>query len=80
MLIDYSAALTSTAPCWLVDIVSFSRTETGTRLFFANRIEFQNIRVDGREQGVRLMRIPNPQRYDLHCSVNTDFISMLSLS
>jgi hypothetical protein len=65
MLIDYSAAPKSTAPCWLMDIVSFSRTDTGTRLFFPNHIEFQDIRVDAREQGVRLMRIPNPQHYDL---------------
>jgi len=33
MLIDYSAAPTSKAPCWLMDIVPFSRTETGARLF-----------------------------------------------
>jgi len=65
MLIDYSAAPTSKAPCWLMDIVPFSRTETGARLFFPNRIEFKDIRVDGREQGVRLMRIPNPHHYDL---------------
>jgi len=65
MLIDYSAAPRSTAPCWLMDIVPFSRTETGARLFFPQRIEFQDIRVDGREQGVRLIRIPDPQHYDL---------------
>jgi len=65
MRIDYSAASKSTAPCWLMDIVSFSRTDTGTRLFFPNHIEFQDIRVQARKQGVRLMRIPNPQHYDL---------------
>ncbi len=65
MVIDYSAAPESTAPCWLMDIVPFSRTRTGARLFFPNRIEFQGIRVDGRRQGVRLMRLPNPQHYDL---------------
>jgi hypothetical protein len=65
MLIDYSAAPKSTAPCWLMDIVSFSKTETGARLFFPNRIEFQDVRVHGREQGLRLLRIPNPQHYDL---------------
>jgi len=65
MLIDYSAAPESTAPCWLMDIVPFSRIETGARLFFPNHIEFRDVRVDGREQGVRLLRIPNPHHYDL---------------
>ncbi len=65
MRIDYCAAPKSSAPCWLMDIVSFSKTKTGARLFFPTRIEFQDVRVDGREQGVRLLRIPNPQHYDL---------------
>jgi len=65
MLIDYSAVPDSTAPCWLMDIVSFSRTGTGARLFFPNHIEFRDVRVEGRQQGVRLLRIPNPHHYDL---------------
>jgi len=65
MLIDYSASPESTSPCWMMDIVSFSRTKTGVRLFFPNYIEFRDIRVEGREQGVRLLRIPNPHHYDL---------------
>ncbi|MHC4518123.1 MAG: hypothetical protein ACYTAS_06015, partial [Planctomycetota bacterium] len=65
MLIDYSAAPESTAPCWLMDIVPFSRTDTGARLFFPNHVEFNDVRVDGRKQGVRLLRIPNPHHYDL---------------
>jgi hypothetical protein len=65
MLIDYSAAPKSTSPCWLMDVVSFSKTKTGERLFFPNHIEFRNVRVRGREQGVRLLRIPNPHYYDL---------------
>ena len=65
LLIDYSAAPESTAPCWLMDIVPFSKTATNDRLFFPSRIEFRNILVEGREQGVRLMRIPNPQHYDV---------------
>jgi len=65
MLIDYSAAPESTAPCWLMDIVPFSRTKTDERLFFPAHIEFSDIRVEGRKQGVRLLRIPNPQNYNL---------------
>ncbi len=65
LLIDYSAAPKSNAPCWLMDTVPFSKTKNNTRLFFPHRIEFRNITVEGRKQGVRLIRIPNPQYYDL---------------
>ena len=65
MLIDYSTAPKSTAPCWMMDIAPFSRTKTGARLFFPNRIKFCDVRVVGRQQGVRLLRIPNPYDYDL---------------
>jgi len=65
MLIDYSAAPESTSPCWMMDIVPFSRTKTGQRLFFPNYIEFRNVRVKGRKHGIRLLRIPNPHHYDL---------------
>lgn len=65
MIIDYATAPDSKSPCWLMSIASFSRTSDGTRLFFPNRIEFKNITVDGRETGVRLIRIPDPGNYDL---------------
>jgi len=48
-----------------MDIVPFSRTKTGERLFFPNYIEFRDVRVKGREHGIRLLRIPNPHHYDL---------------
>ena len=65
LVIDYSAAPQSDSPCWLMDIVPFSKTDHGARLFFPRQIEFRNITVEGREQGVRLIRIPDPCRYDL---------------
>ena len=65
MIIDYSAAPDSDAPCWLMDIVPFSKTENNARLFFPHRVTFQNIMVEGREGGVRLIHIPDPCHYDL---------------
>lgn len=65
MVIDYSAAPESESPCWLMSIVPFSKTDANTRLFFPHRIEFRNITVEGRKQGVRLIRIPDPCGYDL---------------
>lgn len=66
MVIDFSAVPENTAPLWLMDIAPFSKiSSTGCRLFFPNFIEFNDIRVKGREQGVRLLRIPNPHHFDL---------------
>ena len=65
MVIDYSAAPDAKSPCWLMDVISFSKTKQNTRLFFPYRIEFRNITVEGREQGVRLVHLPDPTDYDL---------------
>ncbi|MBT3374280.1 MAG: hypothetical protein HN742_22815 [Lentisphaerae bacterium] len=65
MTVDYRAAPDSTASCWLMTTVPFSKTSDGGPLFFPQRIEFRDIRVEGREQGVRLLRIPNPYHYSL---------------
>ncbi len=64
-VVDYAAAPTSEAPVWLMNTVGFSRTDAGNRLFFPSFIKFADVRVEGREQGVRLIRIPNPEHYDV---------------
>ena len=63
--IDYAAAPTSGAECWLMDIAAFSRTQTGQRLFFPHTLIFRNVTVEGRQQGVRLLRIADPGHYDV---------------
>ncbi|MFW6437630.1 MAG: hypothetical protein ACOCZ7_01340, partial [Armatimonadota bacterium] len=65
LVVDYSAAPDSEAPCWLMNIRPFSQTEDGGRLFFPTFVEFSDVRVEARQQGVRLMRIPEPYHYDL---------------
>lgn len=65
MIVDYSAVPESKDPCWLMDIAPFSKTDENARLFFPRRIAFRNILVEGRDQGVRLIRIPDPHHYDL---------------
>lgn len=65
LVIDYAAVPESTSPCWLMEVVPFSRTSNGDRLFFPQHVEFRNISVQGREQGVRLVHIPEPQHYDM---------------
>ena len=65
MVIDYAAAPDSDAPCWLMSNVPFSQTEGGGRLFFPTLMQFRDIRVRGRDQGVRIARFPSPYHYDL---------------
>ena len=65
VLIDYSAAPEADSRCWLIDVPEFSKSSEGARLFFPHRIELRNIMVEGREQGVRLIRVPDPFGYDL---------------
>jgi hypothetical protein len=65
MIIDYSAAPDSRSACWLMHVASFSKTSDGARLFFPRQVEFRNIRVEGRDQGVRLVKIADPAQYDM---------------
>ncbi len=65
LVIDYGAAPESDSPCWLMKIASFSKTDDGVRLFFPERVTFRDISVQGRRQGVRLFRAPDPGHYDL---------------
>jgi hypothetical protein len=72
LVIDYGAAPQADSPCWLMSVASFSQTDDGTRLFFPQQIEFRNIVVEGREQGVRLIRIADPGHYDVRRSGGCD--------
>lgn len=63
--INYEAAPDSQAACWLMRVADFSQQTHGSRLFFPRRIRFNRIVVEGRAQGVRLMRLPDPGHFDL---------------
>lgn len=58
--IDYRAAPNSSSTCWLIHTVNFSKIENGDRLFFPSFVEIRNIRVVGREKGIRLFELPAP--------------------
>ena len=62
--IDYANAPDSTAECLLMDIPGFSEGKGG-RLFFPQHILFRNILVRNRQLGVRLLRLPDPYRYNV---------------
>lgn len=65
LVVDYASAPENRSACWLMKISTFSKTSDGLRLFFPYHVEFRNISVVGREDGVRLVEIPNPQQYDM---------------
>jgi len=93
LVIDYSAVPDASAPCWLMNAVPFSATATGQRLFWPTDIAFEDIRVRGREQGVRLLRIARPQQYEVaraggydgdrltpNCTLNVDNVQLEQLT
>jgi len=93
LVVDYAAAPESDAPCWLMNTVGFSQTEGGSRLFFPTDVQFSDVRVKGRDQGVRLLRIPQPWHYDLgrpggydgsrlnaNCTIDVDDVQLEKLT
>ena len=70
--IDYTSSPGSDGPCWLMDIAEFSEIDQENRLFFPQRLFFRNIWVEGREKGVRLLRVRDPYHYDLRRSGGCD--------
>ncbi len=51
---------------WLITSSSFSRSKKGKRSFFPGNMQFKNILTEGREKGLRLMKISDPTGYVLH--------------
>ncbi|MDF2715696.1 MAG: hypothetical protein K0R28_2621 [Paenibacillus sp.] len=64
-IFDFTGSPEAKSVCRLMKISAFSKMKHGERLFFPYRIEFVNVAVAGREQGVRLLEIRNPYSFDL---------------
>ncbi|TMV47102.1 hypothetical protein FE783_22925 [Paenibacillus mesophilus] len=62
---DFTGSPEAKGVCRLMKTSAFSKMKHGERLFFPYRIEFENVAVAGREQGVRLLEIRNPFGFDL---------------
>ena len=65
LLVDFNAIEKKDAVCWMMGLPAFSKMKHGERLFFPEHIEFKNIRVKGREKGLRLIDITHPQTFIL---------------
>ena len=65
MVVDFSTVPTSKSISWLMRLSPFSQATYGGRVQFPSHLEFKNIVVEGREQGMRLLNIPDPQNFQL---------------
>lgn len=63
MVIDYRTVPDNDRGCWLMRNSKFSVTASDERLFFPASVRFQNIRVIGRNKGLRVARIIDPAGY-----------------
>lgn len=76
MVIDFNSVPSSKSTCWLMKTSSFSQATDGQRVFFPYHLEFRNIMVEGREQGVRLLQIPDPQTFKLPKTGSYDSVQL----
>jgi hypothetical protein len=65
MVVDFSTVPNSKGISWLMRLSPFSQATSGGRVFFPSHLEFKNIVVEGRQQGMRLINIPSPQNFKL---------------
>jgi hypothetical protein len=76
MVVDFRTVPASTRPAWLMRTSAFSMIKEGARVFFPEHLEFRNIVVQGRDQGMRLLQIPDPQRFKLSRAGGYDGIQL----
>jgi len=75
-VVDFRTVPASTSPAWLMRTSAFSMIKEGARVFFPEHLEFRNIVVRGRDQGMRLLQIPDPQRFKLSRAGGYDGIQL----
>lgn len=70
--VDFSAVNNKDATCWLMRVPPFAQMKVGQRLFLPEQLRFENIRVAGREKGLRLFEIKDAASYGLSRPGNND--------
>jgi hypothetical protein len=76
MVVDFSTVPASKSASWLLRTSTFSRDTEGRRVFFPSHMEFRNVVVEGREQGMRLLQIPDPQLLKLSRAGSYDGVQL----
>jgi hypothetical protein len=69
---DFRAVPNTTNTCRIMKVAVFSQTEAGDRLFFPSHIEFRNIAVEGRDQGVRIVEIADASGFQVRKKGGSD--------
>lgn len=78
MVVDFNTVPDSKGTSWLMRMSTFSQAAYGGRVFFPSHMEFRNIVVEGREQGMCLLNIPDPQNYLLAKTGSYDGVQVKS--
>lgn len=65
VVVDFRTVPESKSILWLMRTFPFSQRTDGERVFYPYHLEFRNIMVEGRDQGIRLMQIRDPETLKL---------------
>ena len=65
VVVDFRTVPESESVSWLMRTSAFAQRADGERVFFPYHLEFRNIMVEGRQQGMRLLKLMDPHRLKL---------------
>lgn len=80
MVIDFTGDPTNKAVCWLMRTSEWKENADKVALFFPDKLEFSNISVRGRKQGVRLMQIFDCSKFHMAKEGSYDGVRLQSNS
>lgn len=74
--VDFNNDVSKDAPCWLIKVPKFSVMKNGENIHFPDFIQFENIKVIGREKGLRLFSLADQSGYrvDKRGGYNNDML------
>ncbi|MEX2235130.1 MAG: hypothetical protein WD824_23405 [Cyclobacteriaceae bacterium] len=76
VVVDFRTVPESESVSWLMRTSAFSQRTDGERVFFPSHLEFRNIMVEGRQQGMRLLKVPDPQMLKLSKAGGYDAVQL----
>uniref|UniRef100_UPI004049217E hypothetical protein n=1 Tax=Daejeonella sp. TaxID=2805397 RepID=UPI004049217E len=80
MVIDFTGDPSNKATCWLMKTSEWTNNADKVALFFPDKLEFSNISVRGRNQGVRLLQIYDCSKFHMSKEGSYDGVRLLSNS
>ena len=80
MVIDFTGDPSNKATCWLMKTSEWTNNADKVALFFPDKLEFSNISVRGRKQGVRLLQIYDCSKFHMSKEGSYDGVRLLSNS